>query len=143
MSSFPALTTQHFVRVSAGGSDVVRLTAFGTLAHRQTSTTFEPLSTYRQVPLWRSAIGRGSLRLTRVDVVVDVGVCFVSVAVLGETDSTECEICVVVDEFDVDFVARFLHFHIDVRPSIWIGSTLRRQYAAHRDGWGQGFRLPQ
>ena len=40
------------------------------------------------MPLWRSAIGRGSLRLTRVDVVVDVGVCFVSVAVLGETDST-------------------------------------------------------
>ena len=38
------------------------------------------------MPLWRSAIGRGSLRLTRVDVVVDV--CFVSVAVLGETDST-------------------------------------------------------
>ena len=36
----------------------------------------------------------------------------------------ECEICVVVDEFDVDFVARFLHFHVDVRPSIWIGSTL-------------------
>ena len=54
------------------------------------------------MPLWRSAIGRGSLRLTRVDVVVDVGVCFVSVAVLGETDSTECEICVVVDEFDVN-----------------------------------------
>ena len=25
MSSFPALTTQHFVGVSAGGSDVVRL----------------------------------------------------------------------------------------------------------------------
>ena len=45
-------------------------------------------STYRQVPLLRSAIGRGSLRLTRVDVVVDVGVCYVSVAVLGETDST-------------------------------------------------------
>ena len=81
MSSFPALTTQHFVGVSAGGSDVVRLTAFGTLAHRLTST-------YRQVPLLRSAIGRGSLRLTRVGVVVDVGVCAVSVAVLGETDST-------------------------------------------------------
>ena len=82
------------------------------------------------MPLWRSAIGRGSLRLTRVDVVIDVGVCYVSVAVLGETDSTaicqlrslescvvsspvpECEICVVVDEFDVDFVARFLHFHV-------------------------------
>ena len=55
----------------------------------------------------------------------------------------ECEICVVVDEFDIEFVARFLHFHVDVRPSIWIGSTLRRQYAAHRDGWCQGFRLPQ
>ena len=41
MYSFPALTTQHFVRVSAGGSDVVRLTAFGTLDHRQTSTTFD------------------------------------------------------------------------------------------------------
>ena len=35
-----------------------------------------------------TAIGRGSLRLTRVGVVVDVGVCAVSVAVLGETDST-------------------------------------------------------
>ena len=41
MSSFPALTTQYFVRVSAGGSDVVRLTAFGTFAHRLTSTTFD------------------------------------------------------------------------------------------------------
>ena len=40
------------------------------------------------MPLWRSAIGRGSLRLTRVDVVVDVGVCYISVAVLAETDST-------------------------------------------------------
>ena len=40
------------------------------------------------MPLLRSAIGRGSLRLTRVGVVVDVGVCAVSVAVLGETDST-------------------------------------------------------
>ena len=40
------------------------------------------------MPLLRSAIGRGSLRLTRVDVVVHVGVCNVSVAVLGETDST-------------------------------------------------------
>ena len=55
----------------------------------------------------------------------------------------ECEICVVVDEFDVDFVARFLQFYVDVRPSIWIGSTRRLQYAAHRDGWCQGFRLPQ
>ena len=34
------------------------------------------------------AFGRGSLRLTPVDVVVDVGVCYVSVAFLGETDST-------------------------------------------------------
>ena len=40
------------------------------------------------MPLLRSAIGRGSLRLSRVDVVVDVGVCYVSVAVLEETDST-------------------------------------------------------
>ena len=38
--------------------------------------------------MFSSAIGRGSLRLTRVDVVVDIGVCDVSVAVLGETDST-------------------------------------------------------
>ena len=40
------------------------------------------------MPLLRSVIGRGSLRLTRVGVVVGVGVCAVSVAVLGETDST-------------------------------------------------------
>ena len=38
--------------------------------------------------LLRSAIGRGSLRLTHVGVIVDVGVCNVSVAVLGDTDST-------------------------------------------------------
>ena len=38
------------------------------------------------MPLWRSAIGRGSLRLTRVYVIA--GICYVSVAVLGETDST-------------------------------------------------------
>ena len=41
----------------------------------------------------------------------------------------ECEICVVVDEFDIDFVACFLHFHVDFGSSVWIGSTLRRQYA--------------
>ena len=111
--------------------------------------------------LSRSAIGRGSWRLTRVGVVVDVGVCVVSVAVLGETDSIAtcqlrsqrdaarlsgqprrqqprsgmCDICVVEDEFDIDFVAHFLHFHVDFGSSVWIGSTLRRQYAAHRDGW--------
>ena len=70
---------------------------------------------------------RGSLRLTRVGVIVDVGVCNVSVIVLGEIDSTatcqlcsqmgadrlygklrrqeplpECEIRVVVDELAVD-----------------------------------------
>ena len=52
------------------------------------------------MPLLSSAIGRGSLRLTRVGVVVvvDVGVCAVSVAVLGETDSTA--ICQLRSEID-------------------------------------------
>ena len=62
---------------------MVRLTAIGTLAYRLTNTTFD----HSQVPLLRSAIGRGSLRLTRVGVVVDVTICNVSVAVLRETDS--------------------------------------------------------
>ena len=49
----------------------------------------------------RSAIGRGSLRLTRVGVVVaDVGVCDVSVAVLGETDSTAT--CQLRSQIDAD-----------------------------------------
>ena len=121
------------------------------------------------MPLLRSAIGRGSLRLTRVGVVVDVDVCAVSVAVLGEADSTA--ICQLRSQIDAarlsgkprrqqppfrnvkfaslsmnltsDFVARFLHFHVDFGSSVWIGSTLRRQYATHRDGWCHGFRLPQ
>ena len=61
--------------------------------------------------------------------------CAVDSSVLG------CEVCVVVDECDVDFAARFLHFRVDVRPSIWIGSTLRRQYTARRDAWCHRFRL--
>jgi hypothetical protein len=33
---------------------------------------------------------------------------------------SECEVCDFVDQCDVDFVARFLHFHIQVRSLIWI-----------------------
>ena len=42
--------------------------------------------------------GRGSLRLTRVGVIVDVGVCNVSVVVLGELYSTAtCQLCSQID----------------------------------------------
>ena len=57
------------------------------LAHLPIDRRVRCLTTV-QVPLLRSAINRGSLRFTRVDGVVDVGVCYVSVAILGETDST-------------------------------------------------------
>ena len=81
------------------------------------------------MPLLRSAIGRGSLRLTHVDVVVDVGVCYVSVAVLGETDSTA--ICQLRSQIDV---ARFSGKLRRQQPRLYSATSIigcgASQYAA-------------
>ena len=74
--------------MSVDGRDMVRLTVVGTLAHRLTSTTFDHCPLTELLSGATLAYGHRSRFVAFVGVVVGVGVCTVSVAVLGETDST-------------------------------------------------------
>ena len=158
MSSFPALTTQHFVRVSVGGSDVVRLTAFGTLANRLTSTTFD----HCQCTVRCHSFGDRSWFVTRVGVVVvGVGVCNVSVAVLGETDSTATvQLHSQIGADRLSLKLRRQHprsrmwnlrcwqrywgrLRCTLLSLSWLDASTAVCCYAHRNGWCQSFRHPQ